>query len=215
MFVCFSHSSSTQGCGKSTLLNLLFANYECDHGQVLLLGKNVCDLSEEVLRANLSLVPQEPFLFNTTIANNIGYGLGERQSRDTIEQAAVGCNIHDFICSLPLGYDTLVGTNGHQLSGGQRQRICIARALANSESGILCLDEPTSSLDFTSARIVAETLKSLLMKRDRSVILITHQLSLMKWVDRVVFLKEGKVHATGTHAELCASSKEYLDLFGL
>ena len=128
----------------------------------------------------------------------------------------MGCNAHEFIVALPKGYETVVGQKGMQLSGGQRQRICIARALVSGGRGsVLCLDEPTSSLDWESALVICQTLRTLLERRDRSVILVSHHAGLMPFVDRVALLSGGEIVAFGTHAELQASCEAYRLLFAI
>ncbi len=193
---------------------MLFGNYAASCGSVRLNGRSVRCMREEEMRKSLALVPQEPMLFNVSVADNIGYG--SQLSRQEVVEAATRANAHDFVMSLPEGYETRVGSKGMQLSGGQRQRLCIARALAGGRGSVLCLDEPTSSLDWASAQVVCQTLGELLQRRDRAaVILVTHQLALMRHVDRVVFLADGVVAATGTHKELCEREPAYRDLFGL
>lgn len=202
------------GCGKTTLLSLLFGAYAPSAGMVRLHGRNVRGLDAAALRAGLALVPQEPLLFNVSIASNISYGTA--LTRAEVEEAAARANAHEFVAALPRGYATRVGSRGLQLSGGQRQRLCIARALAAGRGSVLCLDEPTSSLDWASARAVCETLRQLLQRRDRAaVVLVTHQLALLRHVDRVCFVADGAVAAEGRHEDLCERVPAYRDLFGL
>ncbi len=202
------------GCGKTTLLSLLFGSYAPDAGAVRLHGRSVRGLGAAALRAGLALVPQEPLLFNTSVARNIAYGAALSQAE--VEEAAARANAHEFVAALPRGYATRVGSRGLQLSGGQRQRLCIARALAAGRGSVLCLDEPTSSLDWASALAVCHTLRQLLERRDRAaVLLVTHQPALLRHVDRVVFLADGVVAAEGTHDELCLRVPAYRELFGL
>jgi ABC-type multidrug transport system fused ATPase/permease subunit len=202
------------GCGKTTLLSLLFGAYAPDAGTVRLHGRSVRGLDAATLRAGLALVPQEPLLFNTSVARNISYGATLSQAE--IEEAATRANAHEFVAALPRGYSTRVGSRGLQLSGGQRQRLCIARALAAGRGSVLCLDEPTSSLDWASALAVCHTLRELLARRDRAaVLLVTHQPALLRHVDRVVFIADGTVAAEGSHDDLCERVPAYRELFGL
>jgi ABC-type multidrug transport system fused ATPase/permease subunit len=202
----------SSGSGKSTILKLLFRHYEFQQGFLGLCGQAIEYLSDDQMREQLSLVPQEPLLFNMTIGENISYG--SELDQEQIVRAAQMCNAHGFISDLPDGYDTMVGSKGVQLSGGQRQRIAIARAVAK-EGVCLALDEPTSSLDFASRTAVVETIKEVLQKKERSVILISHQLALLKHCDRILMLDKGKIVEAGTHAALVAHSEPYRGLFGL
>ena len=196
------------GCGKSTLVALLLGHYQPQSGFVGLGGE-------------AALVPQEPSLFDDTIASNIAYG--RQVSQHEIEVAARAANAHDFVAALPEGYKTRVGSKGVKLSGSQRQRLCIARALVK-EASVLVLDEPTASLDWASAQIVCETIRNILETRPdpdgtgqprRSVLLISHQLALMKHLTRVAIVEGGQIVEQGPHKELLETSKRYRVLFGL
>ena len=150
------------------------------------------------MRNQISIVPQEVFLFGGTIGENIGYGApGSDESK--IKEAAVTANAHDFIVKLPEGYDTFVGERGVKLSGGQRQRIAIARAIL-SDPSVLLLDEATSSLDSKSEILVQEGLESLMA--ERTCMIVAHRLSTVRSVDRIIVLKNGRIIESGTHEEL-------------
>ena len=186
------------GAGKSTLIKLLLRFYEPSSGSIKYDGKGASEISISSLRNQISIVPQEVFLFGGTIGENIGYGApGSDESK--IKEAAVTANAHDFIVKLPEGYDTFVGERGVKLSGGQRQRIAIARAIL-SDPSVLLLDEATSSLDSKSEILVQEGLESLMAQR--TCIIIAHRLSTVRSVDRIIVLKNGRIVESGTHEEL-------------
>ncbi|XP_067934483.1 ATP-dependent translocase ABCB1-like [Watersipora subatra] len=198
------------GCGKSTSISLLERFYDPIKGSVLLDGKNVNDLNLKWLRQNLGIVSQEPTLFDATIAENIAYGDNTRQvEMAEIIEAAVKSNAHDFITSLPRGYETNVGAKGTQLSGGQKQRIAIARALIRNPA-VLLLDEATSALDTQSEKIVQAALDEAL--KNRSAIVIAHRLSTIRNADKIGVVNNGKVVELGTHDELIAQRGFYYNL---
>ncbi|XP_067931736.1 ATP-dependent translocase ABCB1-like [Watersipora subatra] len=198
------------GCGKSTSISLLERFYDPIKGSVLLDGKDVNDLNLKWLRQNLGIVSQEPTLFDATIAENIAYGDNTRQvEMAEIIEAAVKSNAHDFITSLPRGYETNVGAKGTQLSGGQKQRIAIARALIRNPA-VLLLDEATSALDTQSEKIVQAALDEAL--KNRSAIVIAHRLSTIRNADKIGVVNNGKVVELGTHDELIAQRGFYYNL---
>ena len=188
------------GCGKSTFLQLLQRFYEPISGNILIDNINMSKMSVNSLRSNVGIVSQEPVLFNRTIAENITYGDQTRTiSNEEIIQAARKANIHNFIHSLPLGYETPVGKNGHQLSGGQKPRIAIARALVRRPR-ILLLDEATSALDSESEKVVQDALDQ--ASKGRVFIIIAHRLSTIKNVDEILVIDHGKIKERGKHDEL-------------
>jgi ATP-binding cassette subfamily B protein len=186
------------GSGKSSLISLLPRFYDVQEGMVLLDGKDVRQYTLASLRQNISLVFQEPFLFPTSIIENIGYGKPEA-TNDEIVIAAKKAGIHEIIEALPEGYETELGEQGGTLSGGQRQCIAIARAMIK-DAPIVILDEPTTGLDDLSAELVMRALKRLM--EDKTVIVITHQLENVRNMDRIVVLRDGKLHQEGTPAEI-------------
>jgi ATP-binding cassette, subfamily B, bacterial MsbA len=199
------------GSGKSTLANLIPRFYDPQQGRILLDSIPTTDLSLNALRRMVSTVSQDVFLFNETVRYNIGYGLDvvdDNRLREVIMRAQAA----DFVASMPHGLDTVVGERGMQLSGGQRQRIAIARALLRN-APILIFDEATSSLDSESERLIQSALNELF--RDRTVIIIAHRLSSIRFADRVIVLDRGQIAAQGTHHELLEKSPLYASLMPL
>ncbi|XP_013418888.1 multidrug resistance protein 1 [Lingula anatina] len=200
----------SSGCGKSTTIQLIERFYDPVEGQVTLDGYNTKDLNLQWLRGQLGLVSQEPVLFGTSIAQNIAYGDNSREvPMQAIIEAAKAANIHNFISSLPMGYDTNVGDKGAQLSGGQKQRVAIARALVRNPK-ILLLDEATSALDTESEKIVQEALDK--AQEGRTCIVIAHRLSTIQNADQIAVIHSGRVHEQGTHSELMAMQSMYYKL---
>jgi ATP-binding cassette subfamily B protein/subfamily B ATP-binding cassette protein MsbA len=199
------------GAGKTTLCNLVARFYDPTEGSIRIDGDDLRDLPVDAYRRLLGIVEQDVFLFDGTIAENIGYGL-RNASREAIEQAAVAANAHDFICQLERGYDTLIGERGVRLSGGQRQRLAIARALL-ANPRILILDEATSNLDSESERLIHQSLERLM--RGRTSFVIAHRLSTIVRADKIVVMDQGRIIETGTHAELMATSSRYRQMVEL
>ncbi|RYC65973.1 hypothetical protein CHU98_g246 [Xylaria longipes] len=204
------------GCGKSTIVGLIERFYLPTAGEICLGGHNIRALNINWLRSQISLVGQEPTLFNTTIFENIIFGLEEEEAlaqgaklQALVEAAAIKANAHDFILSLPQGYQTLVGEKGTQMSGGQRQRICIARALIKNPQ-ILLLDEATSALDVGAERLVQKALNA--AAEGRTTIVIAHRLSTVRDADNIVVMADGVVVEQGTHDELIAKHGHYAEL---
>ena len=188
------------GCGKSTFVQLLRRFYEPVSGNILVDNINISKISVNSLRSNMGIVSQEPVLFNRTIAEYIAYGDQTRTiAIEEIIQAARKASIHNFIHSLPIGYETPVGQKGTQLSGGQKQRIAIARALIRHPR-ILLLDEATSALDSESEKVVQDALDR--ASKGRTCIVIAHRLSTIKDVDEILVFDQGKIKERGKHDEL-------------
>ncbi|WP_025853197.1 ABC transporter ATP-binding protein [Paenibacillus ehimensis] len=200
------------GGGKSTLFKLLCGFYEPEPdggGTIEVFGRPLSDWDPAELRARLSLVSQESYLFPATIAENIGYGRA-CATREEIVEAAKAAHAHEFIMQLPQGYETPLGERGGGLSGGQKQRIAIARAFLKDTS-LLLLDEPTSALDSQSEALVQSALKS--MMGGRTVLVIAHRLSTVRQADRIIVLDQGRIAESGTHDELLRHQGVYSKLY--
>ncbi|KAJ3269017.1 GTPase-activating protein [Terramyces sp. JEL0728] len=197
------------GCGKSTTVGLIERFYDVTGGKVTLDGKDISKLNVAAYRKLIGMVSQEPNLFDTTVKENVMFGLDYIPSQEEIETACKSANIHDFIMSLPDNYDTRVGAKGGQMSGGQKQRIAIARALIKNPK-ILLLDEATSALDAESEKVVQEALDS--AAKGRTTIAIAHRLSTIQHADVIYVLKDGVVAEKGTHMELYAKKGIYYEL---
>jgi len=199
------------GAGKTTFANLVPRFYDVTSGSIRIDSKDIRDLRLQSLRSKISIVAQETFLFNDTVANNIGYGRPNASVAD-IQQAARDAMAEEFIGALPEGYQTVIGERGLKLSGGQRQRIAIARALLK-DAPILILDEATSHLDSESEILVQRALANLMA--NRTVIVIAHRLSTIRRADKIVVLDRGKICESGTHEELVTSGGIYQRLHEL
>jgi subfamily B ATP-binding cassette protein MsbA len=201
----------SSGAGKTTFVNLVPRFYDVSGGAVLINGTDIRDFTIESLRGLCGLVSQETFLFNDTVANNIGYGTGNA-SREAIEQAARAAHAHEFVMNMQSGYDTVVGDRGVRMSGGQCQRIAIARAILRNPP-ILILDEATSSLDTESERMVQAALDELM--RGRTVFAIAHRLSTITNCDRIIVLDRGAIAEHGSHRELLQIGGLYKRLYDM
>ncbi len=193
------------GSGKSTLTKLLLRFVLPKKGHITIDGRDVGKLSVQELRRLIAYVPQDTALFHRTIAENIAYGR-PGASKEMIEYAAKKAHAHEFILSLPNGYNTLVGERGVKLSGGERQRIAIARAIVK-DAPILVLDEATSALDTTSEHHIQEALHELM--QGRTTIVIAHRLSTVREMDRIVVLEHGAIAEEGSHSELLEKNGIY------
>jgi ATP-binding cassette subfamily B protein len=197
------------GAGKSTLSRLLFRFYEPQAGRITIDGQDIARVTQKSLRAALGIVPQDTVLFNDTIGYNIGYGREDAQPEEIVA-AARGAAIHDFIASLPDGYDAMVGERGLKLSGGEKQRVAIARTLLK-DPPILILDEATSALDSRTEAAIQETLSD--VTRQRTSVVIAHRLSTVVDADQIVVLDEGRVAERGTHAQLLRKNGLYAEMW--
>ena len=197
------------GAGKSTLMKLLLRHYDLPQGKILIDGQDITSVTKESLRAAVAVVPQEPALFHRSISENIAYGKADA-TREEVVHAALQAQAHEFIETLPQGYDTTVGERGVKLSGGQRQRVAIARALLK-DARILLLDEATSALDSESEVLVQKALLTLM--EGRTVIAIAHRLSTLRAMDRLIVFDKGEIVEDGTHDELIAKGGLYADLW--
>ena len=201
----------SSGSGKSTVISLMQRFYDVDCGSIAIDGNDITDLDLHWLRQNIGYVQQEPQLFGVTVRDNLLYGIPENETitQEKMENACREANCHDFICSWPDGYDTLVGERGVQLSGGQKQRICIARALITN-CRILLLDEATSALDSESEHIVQEAIDKAVI--GRTVIIVAHRLSTIQHATQIVVMSDHKIVGVGTHEELLNNCRKYQDL---
>ncbi len=186
------------GAGKSTLSSLLFRLHDVTAGGIYIDGKNILDITQESLRQNISLVPQEPILFHRSLMENIRYGKREATDEEVIVAAKLA-HCHEFISYMPDGYKTLVGERGIKLSGGERQRVAIARAILKN-APILVLDEATSSLDSETEMYIQDALNNLMA--NKTTIVIAHRLSTIMKMDRIVVLNNGAIQESGNHSEL-------------
>lgn len=199
----------SSGAGKSTITSLLLRLYDPRRGAIYMDGVDLRDYTRQSLREQIGLVLQDAMLFGATIRENIAYGKPNATQRE-IEVAARQAHIHDFIASLPNGYDTVIGEMGGGLSGGQRQRIAIARALVKQPS-ILILDEPTSALDAESKALVDETINHL--QKGKTIVVIAHQLSSIQTADQILVMRQGEIVERGTHHALMALDGVYSELY--
>ncbi len=199
----------SSGAGKTTFVSLLLRQHELNDGEILIDGQNIALVTQDSLREHISVVPQEPMLFHRSIRENIVYGKPDATDEEVIA-VAKKAQAHDFIVSLPLGYNTLVGERGIKLSGGQKQRVAIARAMLKN-APILVLDEATSALDSESEVAIQKALHELM--ESKTVIAIAHRLSTLREMDRIIVLEQGKIIEDGTHAKLVKKKGVYAKLW--
>ncbi len=199
------------GAGKSTISRLLFRFYDVSAGRILLDGTDLRDITQDSLRAEIGVVPQDTVLFNDTVRYNIGYGRPSA-TQEEIEHAARLAQVHDFVMRLPDGYDTRVGERGLKLSGGEKQRVAIARAILK-DPRMLILDEATSALDTRTEQEIQSALRA--VARDRTTLTIAHRLSTVVDADQILVLVDGQVVERGTHRELLAREGVYARMWAL
>ncbi len=199
------------GSGKSTLARLLYRFYDAGAGAILVNGADVRDVRQESLRAAIGIVPQDTVLFNDTIRYNIRYGRPDASEADVVE-AARAAHIHDFILSLPAGYETMVGERGLKLSGGEKQRVAIARALLK-DPRILIFDEATSALDSKAEKAIQAELERI--SKGRTTLVIAHRLSTVMDADQILVMAQGRIVERGSHRELLAAGGEYARMWAL
>lgn len=199
------------GSGKSTVCRLLFRFYEPQKGQILIDDQDISEVTQNSLRANIGIVPQDTMLFNASILENIRYAKADA-SMEEIEEAARVANIHDFIQSLPDGYDTLVGERGLKLSGGEKQRVAIARVVLKKPD-IMVFDEATSSLDSRSEKHILEALDTI--SSGHTTLVIAHRLSTIVDADEILLMENGRLRERGSHQHLLEQKGLYAQLWGL
>ena len=197
------------GAGKSTISRLLFRFYDPKEGAVYVNNQNIKDISQQSLRKMIGVVPQDTVLFNDTIYYNISYGNPEA-SEEQIYEAAKSADIHNFVLSLPDGYQTIVGERGLKLSGGEKQRVAIARAILKNPS-IFFFDEATSALDSTTEKEIQKNLQTI--SQNRTTLVIAHRLSTAADADEILVLEQGQITERGTHDELLSRNGKYAEMW--
>ena len=199
------------GSGKSTFINLILRLYDIAEGDILIDNQSIKAVSQDSLRHNISMIPQDISLFHRSLMDNIKYGNVDASEEDIIK-ASKQAHCHEFISNLHKGYDTLVGERGIKLSGGQRQRIAIARAFLEN-APILILDEATSSLDSVTEKYIQDSLH--LAIQNRTTIIIAHRLSTLLEMDRVLVFKDGEIIEDGSHDNLLAANGHYAKMWAM
>lgn len=197
------------GSGKTTFTNLILRMYDLTSGVIKIDNQNIANFTQDSLRAQISMIPQEPMLFHRTLLENIRYGRGDATDKEVIA-AAKAAHAHQFILNLPDGYQALVGERGVKLSGGQRQRIAIARAILKN-APILILDEATSSLDSMTEKAIQNGLENLMS--NRTVIVVAHRLSTIAHLNRILVFDHGQIIEDGSHEELLRKNGQYARLW--
>lgn len=199
----------TSGAGKTTIVKLLLRYFDVRQGSIVIDDQDISTVTQESLRQNVALVPQQPELFHRTLSENIAFAK-PNATEEEIRTAAVRAHAMEFIDKLPDGMNTLVGERGVKLSGGERQRIALARAFL-CDAPILVLDEATSALDSVTEKLIQDAIHDLLS--DRTAIVIAHRLSTIMQMDRIVVMEQGRIIEQGTHSELLERGAKYADLW--
>lgn len=197
------------GSGKTTVFNLLCKMYNIDSGKITIDGIDIRELDKDSIRGNITIISQNPYIFNLSIRDNLRLVKENLTEEEMIEACKTAC-LEDFIKSLPDGYDTIIGEGGINLSGGERQRLAIARALVQ-KTEIILFDEATSALDNETQANIKKAIDN--MKNEYTILIIAHRLSTVIDCDRILFLDEGKIKAEGTHKELLSNCKNYRNLY--
>jgi ATP-binding cassette subfamily B protein len=199
------------GAGKSTLARLLFRFYDVNQGRILIDGQDISQVTQDSVRAAIGIVPQDTVLFNESLYYNLAYARSDATRQD-IEEAARLAQLHDFIASLPDGYDTVVGERGLKLSGGEKQRVAIARAILKQPQ-ILVFDEATSALDSRSEQAILAALHD--AAADHTTLVIAHRLSTIVDADRILVVEGGRIVEQGTHQALLEREGIYANMWAL
>ncbi len=197
------------GAGKTTIFNLLCKMYEPQKGTITIDGKNIKNLDKDTIRGNITIISQNPYIFNMTIRENLNLVKEDLTENEMIESCKIAC-LHDFIMTLENQYDTVIGEGGVNLSGGQKQRLAIARALIQ-KTEIILFDEATSALDNETQELIQESIEN--MKGKYTILIIAHRLSTIKNSDKIIFINDGIVEKVGTHKELLKECPNYKNLY--
>ncbi|MBR6689962.1 MAG: ABC transporter ATP-binding protein [Bacilli bacterium] len=197
------------GAGKTTIFNLICKMYDVDKGEILIDGININKLDKDSIRGNITIISQNPYIFNFSIKENLRLVKKDLTEKEMIEACKLAC-LHDFIMGLPDKYDTIIGEGGVNLSGGQKQRLAIARALIQ-KTEIILFDEATSALDNETQASIQQAINN--MKNKYTILIIAHRLSTIINCDRILLLNNGKIEAEGTHKQLLKKSKVYKELY--
>jgi ABC-type multidrug transport system fused ATPase/permease subunit len=197
------------GEGKSTIFSLLCKMYDVDKGEILIDGNNINDLDKDSIRGNITIISQDPYIFNLSIKDNLKLVKSNATFKEIKEACKMAC-LDDFIESLPDKYNTIVGEGGVNLSGGQRQRLAIARAFLQ-KTEIILFDEATSALDNETQLSIQQAIANL--QKDYTILIIAHRLSTIKNCDKILLISDGKVEAEGSHEQLLKKSKTYRELY--
>jgi ATP-binding cassette subfamily B protein len=199
------------GSGKTTIVQLIGRYYDVTGGRITIADQDVRDVTLTSLRQAVSIVQQEPFLFTASVEHNVAYG-DPWAGRSSIEHSATAAQLHNYVKSLPTGYETLVGERGVSLSGGQRQRLSIARTIL-LKSAILVFDDSTAAVDAATEQRIRAALRDIV--KERAVIVIAHRLSSLKDADEIIFLDAGRIVERGSHKALMELGARYSDLYQL
>ena len=199
------------GSGKSTFVNLILLLFDVESGKIVIDGQNIRKVTQESLRENIAMIPQDVSLFHRTLMENIRYGRTDATDEEVID-ASKKAHCHEFISQLKEGYESLVGERGIKLSGGQRQRIAIARALLKN-APILILDEATSALDSLTEKLIQDSLHALM--QGRTTIVIAHRLSTLSEMDRILVFDKGQIVEDGSHDDLLKAKGHYSRMWAM
>ena len=197
------------GAGKTTIFSLLCKMYDVDSGKITIDGVDIKKLDKESIRGNITIISQNPYIFNMSIRDNFRLMKKDLTEEEMIEACKMAC-LHEFVMKLPEGYDTIVGEGGVSLSGGQKQRLAIARAFIQ-KTEIILMDEATSALDNETQRNIQKAIEN--MKKEYTILIIAHRLSTVINSDRILFLEDGKIVGEGSHKQLLQSCKSYQQLY--
>ena len=197
------------GSGKTTIFNLLCKMYDNYDGKIMIDGENIQELDKDSIRSNITIVSQNPYIFNMSIRDNLKLVKEDLTEEEMIEALKMAC-LYDYVESLPDKYDTIVGESGITLSGGQKQRLAIARAFVQ-KTEIILFDEATSALDNETQAKIQQAIDNL--QKEYTILIIAHRLSTIKNAERILVIDEGKIIAEGTHKKLLKNCQIYKDLY--